>query len=89
MKEHICRIGIILFSIGMIASMIWREYTKGEVAEKVHLYFQIGEETIQTWEKDGVHFLFLPSFVAPEEVVLASYSPEFYVINQKKKISQK
>lgn len=88
MKEHICRIGIILFSIGMIANMIWREYTKGEVAEKVHLYFQIGDEIIQTWEKDGVHFLFLPSFVAPEEVVLASYSPEFYIINQKKKVSQ-
>lgn len=88
MKEHIGRIAIMIFSISMIAAMIWREYTKGDVAEKVHLYFQVGEETIQTWEKDGVYFLFLPSFAQEEEVILTSYSPEFYVINQKKKVTQ-
>lgn len=88
MKEHICRIAITIFSISIIFFMIEREYRKGEVARQENLYFQIGEETIQTWEKDGVQYLFLPSFAAQEDVILTSYSPEFYVINQKKKVSR-
>lgn len=87
MKEHINRIILLIFSVCFIAFMIQREYVKGEVSEEAHLYFQIGDETIQTWEKDGVHYLFLPSFVSAEKVILTSYSPEFYVINQGEKIS--
>ena len=87
MKEHIYRIGLLLFSVCLITVLIWGEYKREEVAEEVQLCFRIGEETIQTWEKDGVHYLFLPSFADGKEVVLTSYSPEFYIINQGKKIS--
>lgn len=86
-KEHITRIALLIFSIGMIVSMIWQEYTKEDIAGELKLYFQIGDEIIQTWEKDGIHYLFLPSFASEKEIILTSYSPEFYVINQKKKIS--
>ena len=88
MKEHIYRITLLFFSIGMIVCLIWREYTKGEIAKETKLYFQIGEETIQTWEKEGVHYLFLPAFAEEEEVILASYSPEFYLLDQGKTVSE-
>ena len=88
MKEHIYRISLLLFSVCLIAVLIWGEYKREEVADEVQLYFQIGEENIQTWEKDGIYYLFLPSYAAGKEVILNSYSPEFYMINQGKKISR-
>ena len=88
MKEHIGRIGLLLFSVIAITVLILSEYKKEEVAETNVFYFQIGEETVQTWEKDDVYYLFLPAFVSKEDVILTSYSPEFYVISQGKKISR-
>lgn len=88
MKEHIGRIVLIIFSICLIGAMIREEYIREDVAEEVKLYFKIEDEVIHTWEKDGVYYLFLPSYASEEEVVLTSYSPEFYIINQGKKISQ-
>ena len=87
MKEHIGRISLLLFSIVVIAILIRIEYKKEEVAETTKFYFQVGTETIQTWEKEDVYYLFLPAFVSEEDVILTPYSPEFYVINQGKKIS--
>ena len=87
MKEHIGRIILLLFSIAVIGILIQSEYKKEEVAQTTEFYFRVGDEMIQTWEKEDVHYLFLPSFVSEEEVFLASYSPEFYAISQEKKIS--
>lgn len=87
MKEHIGRISLLLFSIVVIAILIRIEYKKEEVAETTKFYFQVGTETVQTWEKEDVYYLFLPAFVSEEDVILTTYSPEFYVINQGKKIS--
>lgn len=88
MKEHICRIGLMIVSVCLIIALIWGEYIKEDVSQEIQLYFRIGEENIQTWEKDGVYYLFLPSFATEEDVILNSYSPEFYMINQGKKISR-
>ncbi len=87
MKEHVYRIALLLFSVCFIFFMVHSEYRKEEV-EETKLYFQVSEEIIQTWEKEGVHYLFLPSFAAEEEVVLTSYSPEFYIIHQGEKVSK-
>ena len=87
MKEHIGRIVLLLFSITAIVILIRSEYKKEEVAQTTGFYFQIGEEIIRTWENDDVHYLFLPSFVSEEDIVLTAYSPEFYIISQGKKIS--
>lgn len=89
MKEHIYKIGLLLLSVCMIGTILWWEYTKEEMAEKVGIDFHVGEEIIQTWEKDGVHYLFLPAFVSQEEVLLTVYSPEFYVINKGRSITAK
>lgn len=88
MKQHIGRIVLSVVSFFLIIVMIYGEYIREDVAEKVKLYFQIGDEVIQTWEKDGVYYLFLPSFASNEEIALASYSPEFYMINQGREISR-
>ena len=86
-KEHIGRLVLAIISILFIGIVITMEYHREGVAERVDLYFQVKDETIQTWEKDGVFYLFLPSFANEEEVVLTSYSPEFYILAQEKKIS--
>ena len=88
MKEHIGKIVLLLFSIIAIVILIGSEYKKEEVAQITGFYFQIGEETVQTWEKEGVHYLFLPAFVQMEDVILTPYSPEFYILDQGKKISR-
>lgn len=87
MKEHIYKIALLLFSICFLFIMIHSEYKKEGMGERARIYFQIGEETIQTWEKDGVHYLFVPSFATEEDMVLTSYSPEFFIIHQGEKIT--
>lgn len=88
MRQHIGRIILLVISVVMIVILIHREYTKGGISEDRSIYVQIAEETIQTWEKEGVYYLFLPSFASPEEVTLASYSPEFYVLPEERRVSR-
>ena len=85
MREHLGRIGLLLMSLCMIGFLMATEY-KREIGEEEILYFQVGEEVIQTWEQDGVHYLFLPSFANVNNVILAPYSPEFYMLSSQKKI---
>ena len=82
MKEHIVKIGMLIASLMMICGCIYIDYKKEKIDDVAVLYFQIGEETIQTWENGDTQYLFLPSFVKEEDVVLAPYSPEFYLIKQ-------
>lgn len=87
MKEHIKRFIFTIVSLGCIIALIGWEYDREDVAEKKTLFFMIEDEVVQTWEKDGMQYLFLPSFAEDEEVKLAPYSSKFYIINEKKKIS--
>ena len=87
MKEHIKRIALAILSVCMVLLLIHAEYNRENVTEETNLFFIVGNEVIRTWESDGVQYLFLPSFAEVAEVVLAPYSPEFYVISQKEKIA--
>ena len=86
MKEHMKRIILAIVSVCLVMLLIHAEYNRENMIEETDLFFLVENEEIRTWEKDGVHYLFLPSFVNDAEVVLAPYSPEFYVIQQKEKI---
>ena len=88
MKEHIRKIALLIFSVTAIVILIRSEYKNEKVGETISFHFQIGEETVQTWEKDDVYYLFLPAFISQEDVILTSYSPEFYILDQGKKISR-
>ena len=87
MKEHMKRIILAIVSVCLVILLIRAEFKSENVTRETRLFFVVGDEVISTWEKDDVHYLFLPSFAKDAEVVLAPYSPEFYVVNQKKKIS--
>lgn len=87
MKEHVKRIILAIVSVCLVILLIGAEFKSENVTQETNLFFVVGNEVISTWEKDGVQYLFLPSFAKDTEVVLAPYSPEFYVVNQKKKIS--
>ena len=87
LKAHLGRLCLFIWSLVCIFGLIRMEYQQEGVAEQKTLYFQVQDEIIQTWEKDGILYLFLPSFATEEDVTLAAYSPEFYVMGQNKKIS--
>lgn len=82
MKQHMGRVGLLIVSVILIGFLIGREYQKGEISNDRNLYVRFGDEIIQTWEKDGIWYLFLPSGASLEKLELASYSPEFYIQNQ-------
>lgn len=79
MRQHIGRLVLMTASIIMIAVLLYTEYTKEGISEERKLYISLGEETIQTWENDGVFYLFLPAGISLQELRLAAYSQEFYI----------
>lgn len=76
-----------MVSICLILLLVCAEYDRENIQEETNLFFLVENEVIRTWENNGVQYLFLPSFVEESEVLLAPYSPEFYVIRQKEKIA--
>ena len=82
MRVYIGKIILSCFTVFLIAAMLYSEYHL-EIKEKENsLYFVIEENIIKTWKKDKIQYLFLPSYVKEEEVFLASFSPEFYVLEE-------
>ncbi len=87
MKEHVKKIALAIISVCFMGLLVHSEYNRENIAEETGLFFLVKDEVIRTWEKDGVQYLFLPSFAEDTEVTLAPYSKEFYIMHQKKKIS--
>ena len=87
MKQHIFKLfGGILSVLGVIF-LVSTEYQRQNISKENILYFIIEDEYIRTWEKEGVQYLFLPSFAEMSEVKLAPFSSEFYIMGYKQMIS--
>ena len=74
MKEHLGKIVLAVFSLCLIWGLITSEYKCKSKTEETSIYFRVGKEVIQAWKKEGVYYLFLPSYVDKEEISLVSYS---------------
>ena len=68
MKEHIKKIALAIVSVCMVLLLIHAEYNRENITEETSLFFIVENEVIRTWEKEGVQYLFLPSFAKETEV---------------------
>ena len=82
MKKKIGKIILSCFTILLIMSLLYIEYHHEIKKREFSLYFMVGDNIIRSWQTDGIHYLFLPSFAKEEEILLASFSPDFYVIEE-------
>ena len=89
MRENTGKIVLGFFTFLLISGMLFVEYHFEIKNKELNLYFMAGREMIQAWRKDKVYYLFLPSHISLEEVTLASFSPEFYVLNKGETIEKK
>ena len=79
MQRNIIRGMISFFCVLIILFMVYFDNSYRSNKEQDMPVFQIGGQTIRTWEKDGVHYVFLPSFSNDQDVTLSKLSMEFTI----------
>ncbi len=88
MQKHIIR-GIVFISCVLAIFVLIYFDNSNRVSEKEKMpIFEIGGQTIHTWEKEGVYYLFLPSYLTTQDVLLSRVSDEFSVLNPKVSIER-
>ena len=78
MKDHIKKIALAIVSVCMVFLLIHVEYNRENITEGNNLFFIVENEVIRTWEKEGVQYLFLPSFAKETEIECLLISQNAY-----------
>lgn len=79
MKHHVLRILLAVFAFVVTGGLVHYEFKRNSEEKAQTVSFQVGEEVIGTWEDEGVHYLFLPSYADMDAVELMPYSPAFEI----------
>lgn len=79
---------ILLSVIGLIVIIMVDNRDSLASGQKT-LYFSIKDETIDTWEKDGTYYLFLPSYAELADMHLTNYSDKFTITDRGELIKHK
>ncbi len=89
MRTAIIKFFMIILCIGILIGFVYLDSKDSMQSDTLELSFQYQNEIIHAWGEEDSYYLFLPSYIAVEEMQLTSYSVEFEIVEKNRRIQNK